>query len=413
VKIELSSPATLGWLSQIEGNDRNVAEQLLSALLVVTADDFQKGLTDLVDSRVAAGAGPIGLYAECPVRTWKGASNRLFPEKGRVRRAHGVSINRVFAQNPAAPEIGSEGIVGSLITQLFRSNPRQLLSHPGADLIRANQVRRFVLVTDFVGSGDRALHYLDAAWRVASIKSWVSGGFLSFEVACYSGLPEGIARVRAHPSAPQVFQVAGCPTVGDLDRYSNSAFSALIARNGPKDSETKIPRLGYRNGGALIAFAHGIPNNAPRFLFKKGRRWKPLFAGQVARMHEVATLASRQERLSVSLRSLRENKLARNAAVRDQNPNDYLMALILVSLKRKPRRIDVVSARTGLSVAECASIIERITKVGWLDANLRLTPKAFLELDYLRAAPRRKLSLTFPKRPAYVPTQLRAPEELR
>ena len=42
-----------------------------------------------------------------------------------------------------------------------------------------------------------------------------------------------------------------------------------------------LDALGYQNTGALIAFAHGAPNNCPRILHKYSASWAPLFARRV------------------------------------------------------------------------------------------------------------------------------------
>ncbi|MGV8664194.1 phosphoribosyltransferase-like protein, partial [Pseudomonas aeruginosa] len=62
----------------------------------------------------------------------------------------------------------------------------------------------FVIVTEFIGSGDRARTLLDAIWNVASIRSWHSGKFIKFWVIAYSGTDIGVHNVRSHRFSPNV-----------------------------------------------------------------------------------------------------------------------------------------------------------------------------------------------------------------
>src|SRR5216684_3555663 len=65
------------------------------------------------------------------------------------------------------------------------------LSSRGAQLIRKDHICTFMLVTDFVGSGNRVWTYIEAAGRVWSIKSLHSRGMLRFEIVAYSGTEKG------------------------------------------------------------------------------------------------------------------------------------------------------------------------------------------------------------------------------
>ena len=411
MKIDLTSTGVQGWLDQFEGNDRSVGELLLKSVLVVSADEFQGGLTELVKNRIGEVKHPIALYAEYDIREWMGQPNRLFPEKGRKRRAHGSTTNMVVAQRAAAPQIGSEGIVGNLITQLVRQPKLNVFSHPGADVFRKKKIRKFILVTDFIGSGEQSERFLHAAWRVASVKSWKSGKFVEFEVVCYSGTIKGIERLQAHPSAPKIFQVVACPTVSKMEHDDRFQIGSLLSKYGPKDSETEIPRLGYDETGALIAFSHGIPNNAPRLLFKSGKDWMPIFLGRVTRIQELKLIVNKQKLIADALSALHENKLASQASKQSKSSTDFLVAIVIVALKRKPRNVEVVSARTNLSISECESVIDRLGKAGFLDANLKPTAIAYEQLKYLRKPNEEIKNLTFPGKTSYVPTQLRAPRE--
>lgn len=193
------------WLNQFDRGDRRDAQRLLAAIRNVTADEFHDAMTDLVRSRVEADPWPVGLFVETERGHWRGRAHRLFKEKGRKhRRAVGSGPPIIHPARTVDPEVGSEGLVAQIATGVFRQNNKRSTIHPGPDTIRKRQIRRFILVTDFIGSGDRISRYLDAAWRVRSVRSWWSARRskgMSFEVAAYSATEAGRQKVEAHPRA--------------------------------------------------------------------------------------------------------------------------------------------------------------------------------------------------------------------
>lgn len=171
----LKAQPTLSWLSQFEPEDQATAVALLRAMTLVSRDAFADRLRDLILHRLREGQTPIGLYVERELRHRHGVPFRLFKESERkVRRAYGAGPRPVEPTRSYDADVGSEGIVAQLVSELCRSHPTQIFNHPGPDAIRKRGIRRFILVTDFIGSGKRAATYLQAAWRVRSVRSWWS-----------------------------------------------------------------------------------------------------------------------------------------------------------------------------------------------------------------------------------------------
>lgn len=401
----------IAWLNQFE-EDQNFAVDLLSRVRRVGADEFRDSIMNLIEERVNALGQPVALYAERSIRKYMGQPNRLFKEtKGKVKRANGMGPKPVQSENNKYPETGSEGIVANIITQFVRSNREIAFDHPGPDLIREKKIRRFILVTDFVGSGRQASRYLQSAWRMSSVKSWKSGKFIDFEVLVFSASQAGILKLEKHPSKPKVSIVEACPTVFDYDGYGDTDSVELCMKYGPKDYESgSIPRLGHSEIGALIAFSHGMPNNAPRLFHKKGRKWTPLFMGRVVKPGSLAPEVERYTKAKAKLEKMQEVRLAKLAAQHNAKPDEVLFSLVLIALKKKPRSAMVVSARTGLSIAECEYALTKCTESGWIDNGNALTPKAHKELKYLRRPKRAPKQLFKEDKPFYIPTQLRAPK---
>lgn len=408
--MDLNRPEILTWLRQF-GTDEAIAQKLLERLRFVSADEFRDGMTSLILERAGAGSTPIALYAERHIRLQRGRPDRLFKEQGKVRRAYGAGPEPVRAEHRGRPQTGSEGIVANLITQVGRKHRSRCFDHPGPDTIRSKKVRRFVLVTDFLGSGTQASRYLDAAWRVASVKSWTSGKFLSFEVLCFSATNDGLSKVRAHPSKPMVFQVEACPTLSTYAPFEGPDLLELCRRYGPTDSETSIPRLGYGETGALIAFAHGVPNNAPRLIFAKGKRWQPLFEARVTAQAALDRHEKRDAKIIERFKILGESELARLDKLPAADIEIYRTALVLAALKKSPRTVEIVSARTGLRLSDCVNALHRVRAAGWIDSTNRLTEQAYVELEYLRARYEPPALVPRTAKSLYCPMQLRAPEE--
>lgn len=405
------SKLEIAWLNQFE-DDQSLAVDLLSRVRRVGADEFHDSIFNLIKERVKTFDQPVGLYAERSIRKYNGQPNRLFKEsKGAVKRAKGMGPKPVQPENHKYPETGSEGIVANIITQFVRSNRNLAYDHPGPDLIREKEIRRFILVTDFIGSGAQASRYLQSAWRISSVKSWNSGKFLDFEVLAFSASQAGISKLEKHRSKPTVSIVEACPTVFDFIGYGDEDTIELCLKYGPKDSECKsIPRLGHSDIGALIAFSHGMPNNAPRLFHKKGRKWFPLFMGRVVKTGALASETQRHGRTKAKLEKMQETRLAELAAQHNADPDEVLFSLVLTALKKKPRSAMVVSARTGLSIAECEDVLRKCNEAGWIGNENALTSKAHSELQYLRRPKRPSKDLFNGDKPYYIPTQLRAPK---
>jgi len=409
----LRAEPTLAWLGQFEPEDQPAAIALLRAMTLVSRDAFADRLCALILQRLEEGGGPVGLYVE---REWKhrhGIPFRLFKEsKTKVRRAHGVGPRPVEPTKPYDADVGSEGIVAQLVSELCRTHSKRLLNHPGPDAIRKHGIRRFILITDFIGSGKRAATYLQAAWRVRSVRSWWSARArkgLSFEVLAYAASPRGRSAVERHRSRPAVYVVVGCPTLETS--FSDPTIRQLCVKYSPVPPSV-MPPTGFRNGGALIAFAHGIPNNAPPMLYKRSASWAPLFPARVtSTTREHFPAASDPEAVRTHLLAMRQRRLAKAGQVESAKPHAQSLLLVLAALSRPPRESEALSRRTGLTVLEVEAALKSALKHGWVDGRYRLTDSGHSELAQARKAASPK-SLLAEAPPFYYPKLLRAPREV-
>ncbi len=381
-------------------------------MLLVSHDDFFERLYARVAMEGDRIDGCVGLFAEREIRKRLGVPNRLFKEPRRKsrRRATGSSTQKVFQKRTVRPEYGSEALVGNVITQLCRANPSKFVSHPGPDLIRTRNVRALFIVTDLIGSGTRVRSYLDSAWRVASVRSWHSYRLIDLHVVAYAATDRGKGAAERHKVQPQVSFEAICPTIETaFDGRVASAIPQLCVKYDPVFGDAKNS-VGFDGSGALIAFAHGCPNNAPRLLHRAGKSWKPLFPARVTASSRTVFSDDRDDdTLRSRLQKLKETRLTRGGWLSRSTKEGRWMMLFLASLRRGPRFDEALARKTGLTISEVRQMATRATEWGWLDSKRHLTDEGLSQLvkaRIWRPAPRKLLeeNTNF-----YYPKSLRAP----
>ena len=408
------------WLGQFDRVDHSDARCLLSAIRNVSADEFHDAMTDLIRSRVDASPGPVGLFVETERGHRNGKAYRLFEERrGKPRRATGNGPRVINPRRTIDPEVGSEGVIAQIITSVIREKKIHATLHPGPDTIRDRRIRRFIVVTDFVGGGDRICRYLDAAWHVCSVRSWWSArrtSGMSFEVVAFSVTATGRKRIDEHPCMPTLHTVEGCPTIDeafDVPEMQHRMRNLCI-RYGSFDRS--FSPLGYGDTGALIAFAHGMPNNAPAIFHKtsrlKSRPWTPIYPQRVTagRRKGIGRTVDQVKELQVQRQRIIKQLVLRSPRLASA-PSIFRDAVqVLLSLDRRPYDAAALSARTGLSVKRVGKALERINRYGWVDDDFRIAEKGRRELARLRAFVPEELQ--FRSTTTYTPRSLRAPRDV-
>jgi hypothetical protein len=166
--------------------------------------------------------------------------------------------------------------------------------------------------------------------------------------------------------------------------------------------------------GALIAFAHGVPNNAPRILHKTTRRWVALFPGRVtAGVREQFGNSHGPEFIAARLRKMRQTKLASGPWLQQASPDAQSLMLVTAALARGPRTDEAIARRTGLTILDVRRWVAEAGRLDWIDAARRLTDRGQSELAHARrrtgAMPAGKKTLTADAKDPYYPQSLRAP----
>lgn len=410
--MQTNSQEVTDWLRQFTDADRPTARELVHSIHDVSADNFRAEIVALLRGVAGNIGSPIALYAERRIPGPRDAPNRLYKwPRRKVRRAAGVALQPADPEPFNEPDIGSEGIVANIISALQREEPNVFRVHPSMRDLRQRRPRKFVLVTDFIGSGDRVNRFLDSAWKVPTIMSWASYQLMSFEVVAYSATDMGARIVEQHPCKPTVTTVHGCPTIGLLPNPLRDKLIALCEDYCPLPPTKTMTSLGYGNTGATIVFSHGAPNNMPLILHKRSRSWVPLFPARTTNI-SVRAEADNERELDELLVLLREQKLKAVGRVRGLDQMTRQTVLVLSALKRRPRTAAAASARTGLTILEVKLAISRAQRAEFLGDDLRLTQKAYAEFKYLRRVGRPE-KVVFPNNDSfYFPLVLRPPRRI-
>jgi hypothetical protein len=371
-------------------------------MLLVSRDRFAETLVRMLVETLED-AGPVAFFVERePAREPKAPlekKGKILPlfDQPNASPVRATGKAPAASSRPAGFDTGSEGVVGQLVTELCRARPEQAFDNPGPDVIRDKHIRRLVVVTDCIGSGERVKDALTAAWKVASIRAWWSNRAkygMSFSVVAFAATDQGRRLAESHPSKPDVRIASKCPTVADsFSQDDAERVGALCARYAPdghsprREKRGAVRRaLGYGGTGSLIAFAHGAPNNSPTVLWRSGPGWNALFvAGVTASARADFDNGLSAAAVADRLVSMRQTRLA-SGMVRFGLAGDAgAMVLTLAASARTPGNTPAIGANTGLTADEVGSAVKGAVAAGWLDAKGHLTDAGHRQLDSFRS----------------------------
>lgn len=400
-----SSNAGKTWLLNFDETDRPLASKLLDGLLLVSASEYSATMVRLLTAlanKAREAKECIALYAEREVASIKGEIQPFFPgsESG---RATGPGVAPVVV-SVEKQDVGSEGILAALISKFRYANPDVVLSHPGPDDLRQRRVRKIIIVTDFIGSGGHIYEMLEAFAKVASIQSWRSYGLLSFEVVSYSAAEHGAQTVKQHRLQPKVTIHAACPVVDET--FVGAELSAIRALCMKYPRKTKWP-MGFSATGSMIAFSHGIPNNAPAIFHSSHNGWRPLFRGRSTQMTELDQVADTSDHVVQQSAELLGVRNARQILSSSSGELWTHCMLVMHAVKKGLRSPEKLSARTRLPIASVENVLTIAATAGWLSSTGGLTVLGRKELRW-QTQWHGASDIALPDPDIYFPTQLRA-----
>lgn len=388
------------WLLNFDEADRAMARELTATLVLVSHNEFERGLTSLVHEVAQAINGPVALYGARELD-----SNFRFDAEDETDPIDAT---------PRGSDIGSEGRLANIIRNVALGQPSKFLNHPTLQELRAKRVDAVLVLDDFIGSGKRCSDYLTSLWQSRSLRSWTSYKRIRFDAIAYSATAAGIRCVQRHPAHPATHIVRYCPTITTL-HWKNSRIDAAkkMCRKYANQASLRGWALGFRDSQSLLVFEHGCPNNAPAIFWaasKKVPKWTPLFPAKRVDTSIATAFPNEIVRRDPvhALVEAGQRRLASALAFNAHRPLTDQEALTLALFSKGQNRVETVANATGLSAKEATGLIEQCIAAGWISARQRITDKGLAELRGIRA------SLTRSVRPVpdlgneeYYPTALR------
>ncbi|RYE45072.1 MAG: hypothetical protein EOP24_21395 [Hyphomicrobiales bacterium] len=388
------------WLLNFDEADRAVARELAAALVLVSHNEFERGLATLVLEMAHTITGPVALYGAREID-----ASFQFGTEGYAS---------LIDATPRGTDIGSEGRLANIIRNIALAQPSKFLNHPNVDELRTRQVDAVFVLDDFIGSGKRSSDYLTALWQSRSLRSWTSYKRIRFDAVAYSGTAAGVRCVERHPAQPAIHIVRHSPTITALHWKSARIEAARkMCRKYAKQASLKGPSLGFRDSESLLVFEHGCPNNAPAIFWAPSKKlpdWTSLFP---AKRIDVSTTSAfpgelvRRDPVHALLEA-GQRRLASALASNAHRPLTDQEALTLALFSKGQNRVETIASATGLSAKEAHALIEHCIAAGWISARRRITDKGRSELRGMRTSLTRS-ALPVPDlgKDEYYPTALR------
>jgi hypothetical protein len=414
----LAAPKTLSqtnegqsWLAQFAQRDRPTAASMLDAMLLLNEEQVITSIRSALD-RIADGRRGrkrrIALYVEREFQEAAFFKSALLADNAGVLRRRAVGKSGPPAVKPirGRTRVGSEGMLAFVVSQQTEARPTVFMNSPGPDRLRGKTAPAgdIIIVTDFIGSGNRVTSMLDKFWSVPTIRSWVSRKFVRFRVVAAAATTTGASNIRGHRLRPEVDVEWMAPTISTGSIRNSLDWYRLIGLNGPSEGRDGCDRFGFNKDGALVAFSYRIPNNTPAMVHHSSGGWRALFTGPAPT--GLKTLFGVRSKAEVV------DDAAANVGLvlgRELTDEDRATMLVLTLLRGRWHKgsATALSSRTGMPVHTLLDILGKALKDGLLTANGRLTDKGYEYLAAGKLAERPKPIVVTNEKP-YYPESLRS-----
>ena len=388
------------WIGNFDPHDQDAAVLLVDSMRFVTMTTMRQALATKLS------ASSIGNIEEPAM---------LVPE--RALTDFGVDP----AQNPAAfrdfdpgaglsVTPGSEGFIGSLIRDLIGREPDRWIP-PGASLddLKSRGCRSIVILSDFIGTGNRVHRLAAALRRNATIRSWHSFGWLRVHAVAYSGSPDSIRSLaRAGSPVASVTVVESAPTLGATrwdDRTRDDI--ELVCRS---YASNKSFALGYEASGVLFASDRGAPNNLPAIFWqRRPAKWKPLFPEKTARPDFVEQLGDYipEAPFAELMERVNQSRLGRNDRIAPMRASIQDLVSVLASVRHGTRDVAEMAGSLHVPHDEVKGWIEALIQLGLVDTDRKLTALGATVLDAANWGRRRTTARLRGDGSMYYPSSLR------
>ena len=338
------------WLDQFPGDDRITATNLLLRLQFVPRDTYSEWLKATILNLTP---NPCALYA---VRKFDEATQGIWGEAGSV-------VGR------PSSSLGSEDLVHSVISSVIKSHSRHFQDHPSLEDIKSSNVHDIALIDDSIGSGQRVYTFIQMMMRNRTFLSWWSFGWINLHIIAFARTIEGTKRIiEETPGSDHA--VRRFPKSQKIHFKSLFSYQASLPQHqwgrdyqniiNLCDSQRSLPawcRRGFDETMANIIFYHSVPNNTPGVLWKRNRRWAPLFP---------------QRSVPEWLPRLLETNLTAQNRIGMGDVPEYLLTVLLL-VKKGIRNESSLARIIGFDTSVMKQIVSRARASGFLTAGNRLT----------------------------------------
>lgn len=408
------------WLNQFEPLDQEIASSLANNLTLISHNEFERNLTLKMTQVAESISGPIAFFAiremdpRKPVIKGKKIQREVYvstPYYQQVKAAEdGISV--IPLGNTA--DIGSEGRVASIIRQFCKRDKNAYLNHPTLESLRTSKCKAIVCVDDFIGSGNRALDFLDAFWMEKSIVAWHSYKLIDFQVIAYSGVDTGIDSLRTHKSSPVVHIYRDAPTFNSLpwSKEKKEELFDLCEKYGRKANKNRQHMWwGYKKTMCALVFEHGCPNNVPAILVEESNKWIALFPDRTIADTTLSVFPSEipQQANIKSLDDIGQKKLARSPKLIRRGEVGKIILVILALISKGKRKRSTLCYATGLNNYDCDKYLSKCIEWKFVSPQKRITPTGLAELKAAKRIGKIKSDRLDKGSDYYFPQQLRRP----
>jgi len=400
--------AALNWLSQFEGPDKSAATTLLDGITWISDVEFESTLRSQIAKLCNSIEGPIALYVEREVRKVKNGIQRFYKQNRKPKTAYGAALQMTESLSNVDQEVGSEGKISTIATQISRENKRKIYLHPTIKQVKDYKIENFIILTDTIGSGSQTRKFVQSFWEVATIKSLKSFKRLSFHVVAYAATKEGLKNVESHPAKPKVHYQLPCPTLHSVFcKEQRVQVESLCEKYYLKD-KTYGP-FGYENGGVLLAYSHGIPNNAPTILHRRSKKrvW-PLFVNRaIGDQKFELNIGKKQINFTQSFIKNGQLQILTSKWIDKANRDAKEFVLVITSLNKAPRTISAVSERTQVKISDVENHLNLAKQCCWVSDNMRLTDAGLMLIKKIKEKKKLEKVVTWNVNLLYYPKSLR------
>lgn len=379
------------WISQFPDTDQLLGKLLVESIKYIDEDTFTKNLYETLISST----NPTEFYALYAVREkdtkpfWPMNSSDN-PEK----------VNSIG-------DIGSEGDLSHLIRDISRKQ-NNFLESPNIKTMKEKKCRHIIFLDDFSGSGSQINNFIDWFYESKTIKSWLSFGYIDFEVYTYAITDNALKNLQANKKIKKIrYEIIigkGSPlwTEQEYNAIENFCVKYSKAFDIPENFA-----LGYKDSFSLIIFSHKCPNNVPGILwYSKSRKlFKPLVE------YRPNFDFNKIENLSYSfyeiIRRLHYSFISRQQVKKALNYNKDLLLVLQFLNTRKYNEISICK-RFNIPIRKIHTVINQLLQNGWIDSQNTITKEGKKVLKYFKKNKKKKHHLE-ENNDFYYPKNLRAP----